>query len=112
MRNLRAQHVGHAIGHGPHALADLRPAGKTHRKADLHVALLVVADPGLGLHLFLGQHGAGFHAGVDLVAGAVEEAGVDEHDAVPRGGDAGGQIGAGAALFIHHAHLHGVAGQA
>jgi hypothetical protein len=30
----------------------------------------------------LAQHRRGFHRGVDLVTGAVEEAGVDEHHAV------------------------------
>ena len=56
--------------------------------------------------------GAGFHGGVDLVAGAVEEAGVDEDDAVLRGADAGLEIDGGAALLVHDAHLDGVARQA
>ena len=57
-----------------------RPAGQ----ADIDVPVLVGLDPGLRLHVVLADHGAGFHRGVDLVAGAVEEAGVDEHDALRR----------------------------
>jgi hypothetical protein len=34
------------------------------------------------LHVALADHRAGFHRGVDLIAGAVEEPGVDEHHAV------------------------------
>ncbi|PHK30346.1 hypothetical protein VF14_28135 [Nostoc linckia z18] len=46
---------------------------------------------------------------MDLVAGAVEEAGIDEDDAVLHRRDAGGEIGGGAALLVHHADLDGVA---
>ena len=42
------------------------------------LASLVGGDPGLRLHVGLAHHRAGLHRGVDLVAGAVEEAGVDE----------------------------------
>ena len=41
---------------------------------------------------FLRTIGPGLHRGVDLVAGAVEEAGVDEHHAVARGVDAGARL--------------------
>jgi hypothetical protein len=49
---------------------------------------------------------------VDLVAGAVEEAGVDEGDAVLRGADALLEVDAGAPLLVHDAELHRVARQA
>src|SRR3546814_4980781 len=62
------------------------------------VAVLVRRDPVRRLHLALGDHRPGAHRGVNLVARAVEEAGVDKDDAVPHRFDAGGQIGAGAAL--------------
>jgi hypothetical protein len=47
-------------------------------KADVDVPVLVGGDPGGAFHVALADHRAGFHRGVDLVAGAVEEAGVDE----------------------------------
>jgi hypothetical protein len=54
----------------------------------------------------------GFHRRVYLVAGAIEKAGVDEHDAVPGRMDAGGQIHGRAPLLVHDAHFQGVAGEA
>ena len=106
---LAASIVCHPVGRGPHALADLGAAGEAGGQADLDVALLIGRQPGLGLDRVLAHHRAGFHGGVDLVAGAVEEAGVDEHDAVARGVDAGREVGAGAALLVHDADLDGVA---
>jgi hypothetical protein len=55
--------------------------------------------------------GPAMHGGVHLVAGAVQEAGVDEGHAARRGGDAGRQVDAGAALLVHDAELHGVGRQ-
>jgi hypothetical protein len=49
---------------------------------------------------------------VDLVAGPVEEAGVDEGDPVLRGADAFLEVDRGAPLLVHDAELHGVALQA
>ncbi len=45
---------------------------------------------------------------MDLVAGAVEEAGVDEADALGGVLDAGLEVDRGAALLVHDADLHGV----
>ena len=111
MRDLGLEHIGHAIGHGPHTLADLRATGKAGLQGDLHVALFIGAYPRLQLHIVFAQHRAAFHSGVDLIAGAVEKARVDEHDALLRGLYARGQIGAGATFFIHHTHLDGVGGK-
>ncbi|MNV16865.1 hypothetical protein D3C71_1076360 [compost metagenome] len=47
-----------------------------------------------------------------LVAGAVQEAGVDESHAARCGGDAGLEVDGRAALFVHDAELHGAVGQA
>jgi hypothetical protein len=82
--DLLLQHGGHQVGHGPHALADLRLAAQAALQAHQHVAALVGLDPGAGLHVALAQHRAGLHGGVHLVAGAVQEAGVDEGHAVGR----------------------------
>ena len=49
---------------------------------------------------------------MDLVAGAIKKAGVDEHHAIGRSANAGGQIDRRAALFVHDAHFHVVARQA
>ena len=100
-------HGGHQVGHGPHAFADLRLAAQPAGQADLHVVFLVRCNPGAAFHVPLADHRAGLHGGVHLVAGAVQKAGVDEGHARAGGGDAGHQVGAGAALFVHDAELDG-----
>jgi hypothetical protein len=76
--DLLLEHRGHQVGHGPHALADLRLAAQPALQPDQHVAALVGLDPGAALHVALADHRPGLHGGVHLVAGAVQEAGVDE----------------------------------
>jgi hypothetical protein len=49
---------------------------------------------------------------VDFIAGAVEEAGVDEKDAILRRADAFLEVHRGAAFLIHDAHFEGVCRQA
>ncbi len=48
---------------------------------------------------------------MDLVAGAVEEAGVDEHHPVLHLADHGGEVEAGAPLLVHDPDLEAVAGK-
>ena len=48
---------------------------------------------------------------MDLIARAIQEAGIDEYDAITHGADAGLQIDGRAALLVHDPDLHGVAGQ-
>ncbi len=79
-------------------------------EAGVDVPVLVGGDPLLLLHGGLADDGAGFHGGVDLVAGAVEEAGVDERDAFGCGLDGRGEVDGGAAFLVHDADLEGVAG--
>ena len=110
--DLLFHHCGHLVGHGPHALADLGLAGKAAFEADIDILVLVAADPGLALDEILAAEGAGFHAGVDLVAGAVEEAGIDEGNAVLGGADAFLEVDGSAAFLVHHADLDGVLRQA
>ena len=106
VRDLLLEHRGHQVGHRPHALADLRAAAQAGAQTHQHVVALVGLDPGAGLHVALAQHRTGQHRGVHLVAGAVEEAGVDEGHTARRRGDAGGEVDAGAALLVHDAQLH------
>ena len=94
MADLGLQHVGHPVGHGPHALADLRLALETAGQADIDILVFIGRQPFAGLHLALAHHGAGIHGGVHLIAGAVQEAGIDEDDAVLGGADAFLQVGA------------------
>ena len=112
MRDLLRQHVGHHVGRGPHPLADLRLARQAAGQPDLDVAVLIRLDPGRVLHLALADHRAGTHRRVHLVPGAIQEAGVDEHDPVAHRVNARRQIGRGAPFLVHHPHLDGVAGQA
>ncbi|OIQ72308.1 hypothetical protein GALL_460670 [mine drainage metagenome] len=106
--DLLRQHVRHHVRRGPHALADLGVAGQAVDQADIDVRVLIALDPGLGLHVVLANHGACFHRGMDLVAGTVEEAGIDEHDALEGLLDAGLEVHGGAAILVHDADLHGV----
>ena len=109
MGDLLGQHGGHAVGRRPHALADLRAAGQAAGEPGVDVAVLIGLDPGGGPHVGLAHHGAGFHRGVDLVAGAVEEAGVDEDHPAARRVDRGGKVRRGAAFLVHDAHLQRIA---
>ena len=112
MADLLLQHGGHQVGHRPHALADLGMAGQPAFQPGVDVPCLVGGNPGGLLHVALADHRAGFHRGVDLVAGAVEEAGVDEDDALPCGADALLEVDGGAPLLVHDADLDGVRGHA
>ena len=103
--NFGFQHVGHQVGHGPHAFADLGTAAQAAGQAHVDVVLLVSTQPGAVLDVALAHDGAGQHAGVHLVAGAVQETGVDESHAALGSGDTGFQVGAGASLFVHDAQL-------
>ena len=110
--DLLRQHVGHAVGRGPHPLADLRPPAQSARQPDIDVLVLVRLDPRGVAHLVLADHRTGLDRGVDLVAGAVEEAGVDEHHPILCRVDARLQVDRGAPLLIHDAHLQRVAREA
>ena len=56
----------------------------------------------------LAQHGRRLHRGVNFISRAIEEAGVDEHHAVPRGANAFRKVDAGAPLFVHDADFQGI----
>ena len=109
MTDFLLHHVGHHIGRGPHALADLCLAGHAASQTDGDIALLIGGDPVALLDIALGQHRARLHRCVDFVAGAVEEAGVYEHDPVLHRMDTGREVGRRPALFVHHTDLDGVA---
>ena len=106
------QHGCHQIRHRPHALADLGVAGQAASQPDVDIPILIGLDPRLILDVGLAQEGAGLHGGVDFVAGAVKEAGVDEEDARFGGADAFLQVDRGPPFLVHDAHFQGVAGQA
>ncbi len=112
LADLLFHHVGHQIGHRPHALADLRAAGETGCQTDVDVAILIGQDPGLSLHCALADHRAGFHRRVNLIPGAVKEPGVDERDPIRGGFHTRLEVGRGAALLVHDTDLDGVGGKA
>src|SRR5690606_24876413 len=68
-------------------------------------APLVCGEPVRVLHRAFADHRSGAHGRVDFVSSAVEEPRVDEDDPVSHRVDTGGQVGAGATLLVHHAHL-------
>ena len=105
MRRLLVEHVSHPVRGRPHPLADLGLAGQAAFQADGDVARLIGGDPGGGLDVALAHHRTGLHRRMDLVAGAVEEAGVDEDDPVLHRMDTGREVGRGAALLVHDPDL-------
>ncbi len=109
--DLLLEHGRHLLGHRPHALADLRAAVEPALEADVDGPVLVRRDPRLGLHLALAHHRCAEHRRVQLVAGPVQEAGVDERDPTPGGMDAGLEVGGGTSLLVHDAELDGAASQ-
>ena len=111
MADFLDHHLPHQVGRGPHALADLRTARQAMRQSDPDVARFIGPEPGRVLHLALAHHRPRTHRGVNLVTCTVEEAGVDEDDAVLHRVDAGGKIGRSAAFLVHHADLDRVARQ-
>ena len=78
------------------------------RQPGVDVAVLVGEDPRQRPHRGLACHRPGRHRRVDLVAGAVEEAGVDEDDPVPGRVHGGGEVQRGAPLLVHQADLERV----
>ena len=103
------EHLGHEIRHGPHAFADLRPALQAAGQTHVDVPVLIGVDPGLPLHGTLGGDSTGFHAGVNLIAGAVKETGVDEHHALARATNTLGEVHGSTTLFVHDADFEGIA---
>ena len=112
MADLLLQHRRHQVGHRPHSLADLGMALQAAGQADIDVPVLIGLDPGGFLHVALADHRPRFHGGVHLVAGPVEEAGVDETHALGCRADALLEVHRGAALLVHDAHLQRVGGHA
>ena len=109
MADLLVHHVGHLVGRRPHPLADLRLARQPAGKADIDVPILVGLDPGSALDVILAHDRAGFDRGVNLVAGAIQKSGIDEHDARFRRKNAGFEIDGRAPLLVHDAHFEGIA---
>ena len=111
MPHFGPQHVGHEVRHRPHALADLGMPAKAAREAHVDVLAFISIQPDGLLQIALARYGSRFHRGVNLVTGAVEKAGVDEHDALLHRPDAFHQVDGGTPLLIHDADLQGVARQ-
>ena len=105
------QHGGHQVGHGPHAFTDLRTTLQASAQADIDVVVFVGRNPLLGFHVGLAYYRAGFHRGVNFVASAVQEAGVDKHHALAGGLDTGLEVDRGAALFVHDPDFERIAWQ-
>ena len=112
MGDFLRHHVSHAVGRGPHALADLGAAGQPPSQARVDVVVLVGRDPRCRLHVVLAHDGSRLHAGVDFIARAVEKARVDVGDPVARRVNAGGEVDRRAALLVHNADLDGIARKA
>ena len=105
MAHLLIEHCRHGIRHGPHALADLRAPAQPAGKARIHIPILIGLDPGGTLHVILANDSTRFHGRVDFIAGAIQEARIDEDHAILGRCDTGLQVHGGAASLIHDAHL-------
>ena len=108
---LGGHHLGHLVGLGPHALADLGVARQAALQADIHVPVFVGVDPRQGFHVALARHGARFHGSVHFVTGTIQEAGVDEDHTLLGLTDTLLQVDGGAALFVHNTNFQGVSSQ-
>ena len=111
MADFFLHHGVHGIRLRPHAFTDLCFALQAAFEANVHVGIFVRAEPRLCTHEFFTHHCARVHAGVNFVAGAIHEAGVDEDYAVFGFVDTLFQIHGGAALFVHDADFHAARGQ-
>ena len=87
-------------------------AGQADFEADAHVPVFVRREPTRALDLGLRHHRARLHVRVHLVAGAVEEARIDEDHALAAGANALLQVHGRAAFLVHDADLQRVRGQA
>ena len=112
MGDLGPHHLAHLIRHRPHPLADLRLPPQSCFNADVHVPVFVSLDPRLSFDLFLRQHRAHLHTGMDFVAGPIQESRVDKGHPLLCRPDAFFKIDSGAPLFVHDPDLEGVPLQA
>jgi len=112
MSDLLGDHVGHAVRRSPNALADLRPAGQTAGKIHIDIVVLMGIDSCGVAHFALADDRTSLEGGMNFVAGAIQEAGIDEDDAFARGMDAVGAVEAGAPFLVHDPDLDRVAGEA
>ena len=98
-------HIGHHIGHRPHAFADLRATLKTAGQTDIDIPIFIGIEPAAGFHIGFTDHRTHFHGSMNLVARAIEKAGIDENHPRFGGADTFFQIHRGAAFFIHNSHF-------
>ena len=110
--DLLLQHGFHQIGHRPHAFSDLRFSAQAAGQPDQNVVALIGLDPRAAFHIAFANHGASAHGGMHLVARAVKEAGIDKRNTAAGRCDAGLQVDAGSAFFIHDSQLDGARRQA
>ncbi|GAK32601.1 hypothetical protein AQ1_00467 [alpha proteobacterium Q-1] len=108
MSDFGIQHIRHAIGHRPHALADLGMAGQAASQPHIHIAILISREPPAVFHRCLGDHRPCFHRCVDFIAGAIQKAGIDEKHPILHRRNARRQIERGAAFLIHDPDFDGV----
>ncbi len=108
MANLLLQHRVHQVWHRPHPFANLGIPGQTTGQTGIDVPVFIGADPRRAFHVGFADHRAGIHRGVDFIARAVQEAGIDKRDPVTGRADTFLQIDSRATLLIHDADLHRV----
>ena len=111
MADLGHQHIGHPVGHRPHAFADLRASLQTTRQTDIDVAILIGFDPARVLHFALGQHRARLHRGVDFITCPVKEPGIDERHPRFRRAYTLLEVGTRAPFLVHDTQLYGIGRQ-
>ena len=105
LRTLLLKHRGHQCRHRPHALTDLRTVREPCGKPGVDIEILVRADERLRLEVTFANKRSGQKRGMDLIAGAVEKASVDEDDTLFGHLDAGLKVHRGSALLVHDSEL-------
>ena len=108
MLDLGLHHRVQLVRHRPHPLADLGPPHEPAIQPGPHIGGLISLQPGGLFQFLLGRDRAGLHAGVNIIAGAVQKAGIDKHQALPDPRDTGREVHRGAAFLVHNADLEGM----
>ena len=80
MADFLFDHRSHHIWHGPHAFANLCTATKSTGQPDIDIPVFISGNPGRCFHVAFTDHRTGIHRCVNLVAGAIKEAGIDKGD--------------------------------
>merc|ERR1719215_282243 len=106
MCNFRLGQSSHVVTLSPHSFANLSLTGKFRLEATKNIVILISSKEWLCANFHLWEERSKLHAGVNLITNAIQEACVDESNAMCSSGNASLQIDACASLLVHDSNLH------